>query len=84
MMKKRITALLLTSLVVLLSACAGRISISDSEPIDNAFGNEYANGSEVETVIIDGNIVMENRRMTTLDEQRIFFEVERIRNKFGK
>ena len=43
-----------------------------------------ANGSEVETVIIDGNIVMENRRMTTLDEQRIFFEVERIRNKFGK
>ena len=32
MMKKRITALLLTSLVVLLSACAGRISISDSEP----------------------------------------------------
>lgn len=43
-----------------------------------------ANGSEVETVIIDGNIVMENRRMVTLDEQRIFFEVERIRNKFGK
>ena len=43
-----------------------------------------ANGSEVETVIIDGNIVMENRRMATLDEQRIFFEVERIRNKFGK
>ena len=47
-MKKRITAILLTSLVVLLSACTGRINISDSEPIDNAFGNEYANGSEVE------------------------------------
>ena len=39
---------LLIPFAILLSACAGRISISDSEPIDNAYGNEFANGSEVE------------------------------------
>jgi 5-methylthioadenosine/S-adenosylhomocysteine deaminase len=40
-----------------------------------------ANCSDVETVIIDGNIVMENRNMTTLDEERILFEVQRWSSK---
>ena len=39
---------LLIPFAILLSACAGRINLSDSEPIDNAYGNEFANGSEVE------------------------------------
>ena len=43
-----------------------------------------ANGSEVESVIIDGKLVMEKRRMCTLDEDRIYYEVNRIREKFGK
>lgn len=42
-----------------------------------------ANGSEVETVIIDGKIVMENRRILTLDEKRIYAEVSRICKRLG-
>ena len=42
-----------------------------------------ANGSEVETVIINGDIVMENKEFKTLDKERIFYEcqkrIERIR-----
>lgn len=43
-----------------------------------------ASGSEVEIVIIDGKVVMENRTMCTVDEERICYEVERIRNRLGK
>ncbi|MEM2892676.1 MAG: amidohydrolase [Candidatus Bathyarchaeia archaeon] len=31
----------------------------------------YANGNDIETVIIDGKIVMENRKIKTLDEERV-------------
>lgn len=41
-----------------------------------------ANGSEVETVIIDGSIVMENNEMKTIDEERVYYETERIRRSF--
>ncbi len=37
-----------------------------------------ANGSEVETVIINGKITMENRKMLTMDEERIYMEIGRI------
>lgn len=37
-----------------------------------------ANGSEVNTVIIDGKITMENREVKTMDEERILFETKRI------
>jgi len=40
-----------------------------------------ANGSEVETVIIDGQIVLEGGEAKTLDEERIYFEIDRIKNK---
>ncbi len=43
-----------------------------------------ANGSEVESVLVNGKLVMENRRLCTMDEERVFFEAERIREKFGK
>ena len=36
------------------------------------------NSSDVETVIIDGKIVMEKNKILTLDEERILFEVQRI------
>ena len=42
-----------------------------------------ANGSEVETVIVSGEILMENKEFTKLDKEKIYFEcqkrIERIR-----
>lgn len=42
-----------------------------------------ANGSEVETVIVGGEILMENKEFTKLDKEKIYFEcqkrIERIR-----
>lgn len=29
-------------------------------------------GSEVDTVIVDGKVMMENRRLTTVDEDKVF------------
>lgn len=37
-----------------------------------------AQGSEVETVMVDGEILLENGRFTKLDEERIRYEVQRI------
>ena len=31
----------------------------------------YANGNDVETTIIDGNIVMKERKVTTVDEDKV-------------
>ncbi len=42
-----------------------------------------ANGSEVETLIIDGKIVMEDRKVLTLDEERIYAEASRICKRLG-
>jgi len=36
-----------------------------------------AQGSDVDTVIIDGNIVMEKREIKTLDVERIKYNAER-------
>ncbi len=40
-----------------------------------------ANGSDVETVIIDGKIVMEERNVLTMDEEQIIEEVKRRKDK---
>jgi 5-methylthioadenosine/S-adenosylhomocysteine deaminase len=37
-----------------------------------------ANGSEVDTVIVNGKILMEKRKLTTIDEERVIFESNRI------
>lgn len=42
-----------------------------------------ANGSEVDTVIIDGQITMEGRKVLTLDEGRIYKEISRICQRLG-
>ena len=42
-----------------------------------------ANGSEVDTVIIDGKIVMEHRELRTIDEERVFAEIRRICHRLG-
>lgn len=40
-----------------------------------------ANGSEVETVIINGEIVMENRKLLFIDEEELYKKVEKIAEK---
>ena len=42
-----------------------------------------ANGSDVDTVLIHGKIVMEKRRLTTINEERIMAEVRRIAGRIG-
>ena len=37
-----------------------------------------ANGSEVETVIIDGKVIMENRKVLTLDEELVYQKINEI------
>ena len=40
-----------------------------------------ANGSEVDTVIIDGEVIMEKGQVRTLDEERIKYEVSKIKER---
>lgn len=42
-----------------------------------------ANGSEVETVIIDGVVTMRNRQVLTMDEERVYYEINRIISRMG-
>ncbi len=41
-----------------------------------------ANGAEADTVIIDGEIIMEQGKVLTMDEERIYHETANIINKF--
>ncbi len=41
-----------------------------------------ANGSEVKSVMVNGNFVMKNGFLTTLDSERIYYEVRRIADKY--
>jgi len=41
-----------------------------------------ARASDVDTVIADGNILMESRRLTTIDEEKAIFEVNRSVEKY--
>jgi len=42
-----------------------------------------ANGSEVETVIVGGKVLMENREFLTIDSERVVFEVNKICERIG-
>jgi len=42
-----------------------------------------ANGSEVETVMVAGKILMENREFLTIDTDRVYFEVSKICERIG-
>jgi len=37
-----------------------------------------ANGSEVETVLVDGKIVVKDGHMTMIDEEKVYYEAQRI------
>ncbi len=41
-----------------------------------------ANGSEVDTVLVEGRVLMEKGELKTLDEERVYFEMERLRQKY--
>ncbi|MBP3913612.1 MAG: amidohydrolase [Lachnospiraceae bacterium] len=41
-----------------------------------------ANGSEVSDVLIGGRIVMRDRQLMTIDEERVHYEVERVASRF--
>jgi 5-methylthioadenosine/S-adenosylhomocysteine deaminase len=43
-----------------------------------------ANGSEVDSLIIDGKFVMKNRELLTIDYDRVCFEIEKIKDKYLK
>ena len=43
-----------------------------------------ANGSETNTVIVNGEIVVENRQLLTMDEERIYFETNKIMERICK
>ena len=42
-----------------------------------------ANGSEVETVMVGGKILMENRQYTTIDRDKVLYEVNQICERIG-
>lgn len=42
-----------------------------------------ANGSEVDTVIIDGKIIMEGRKILTMDEALVYQKIQDIIVKMG-
>ena len=37
-----------------------------------------SNGSEVDTVLVDGRVLMENRKLTTIDEQKVYEEIRKM------
>ena len=43
-----------------------------------------ANGSEVDSVMINGNFVMKNNMITSIDTERVYYEVKRIADKYIK
>ena len=53
------------------------------QPVNNPVAalSYSANGSEVDTVIINGEPVMEGRKLLTIDEDLIYSENEKIRRR---
>ena len=42
-----------------------------------------ANGSEVDTVIINGRIVMQGRELKTIDLEKVYYEIDRMSERLG-
>ncbi|MCR5477801.1 MAG: amidohydrolase [Lachnospiraceae bacterium] len=62
-----------------------RLKTPSMWPVNNPIAalSYSANGTEAETVIIDGRVTMENGRVLTLDEERILKETEKIMKRIG-
>ena len=61
------------------------LSVPSLTPLGNPVSAlAYAvNGSEVDTVIIDGKAVLRHRELLTIDEERVRFEIARICERLG-
>ena len=57
-----------------------RLDVPQFIPANNVIsGLVYSSfGAEVDTVMVDGRVLMENRRLTTIDEARVYSEIRRI------
>lgn len=55
------------------------------QPVNNPVASlaYSASGHEVETVMVGGKILMENREFTTIDKERVLFEVNKICERIG-
>ena len=55
-------------------------------PVNNPFSAIVysAQGSDVDTVIVDGNILMEKRELKTIDEERVMYEVRKQSDRLRK
>ncbi len=42
-----------------------------------------ATGSEVDTVIVDGKVLMENRKLKTINEKKVYEEIRKITDRLG-
>ena len=42
------------------------------------------NGNEVDTVIVNGKILMENKEVKTIDEEKLYYEMDRIGSRYKK
>jgi len=62
-----------------------RLDVPSMMPNNNLIAalSYSANGSEVDTVIIDGKIVMEHREMKTVDEEKVYYEIRKICERVG-
>ena len=40
-------------------------------------------GAEVDTVLVDGEVLMENRKMTTIDEEKVYDEIRKMAKRLG-
>jgi len=61
------------------------LNCPNMQPVNNPISSlAYSTyGSEVETVMIEGKILMENRDFLTIDEERVYHEVSRICERIG-
>ena len=62
-----------------------RLDVPSMMPNNNLLASLVysANGSEADTVLVDGRILMEGREVKTLDEEKVYFEIKQICKRLG-
>ena len=62
-----------------------RLDVPSMMPNNNLLASLVysANGSEVDTVMVDGRILMEGREVKTLDEEKVYYEIRKICSRLG-
>ena len=62
-----------------------RLDVPSMMPNNNLLASLVysANGSEADTVLADGRILMEGRKVKTLDEEKVYYEIRKICQRLG-